>query len=240
MASQWAEAGRPAAFARVAGEAVAGPFAPATRTEPLRAPARVRSRRSKFRRDLSLVAKRLFDLSAACAGIVLLSWLMALIWVLVVTTSKGPAIFWSTRVGRHGQLFRMPKFRTLRVGVSVEPRESLKIVELDFTPVGKVLRRSGFDELPQLFSVLSGDMSVIGPRPLLVGDPGARERTKFPRALSLRPGMSGLAQVNGRNQISPRRKARLDALYARTVSLRGDLALVVKTVQVIVSGKGFV
>ncbi|MBX9745785.1 MAG: sugar transferase [Hyphomonadaceae bacterium] len=179
-------------------------------------------------------------MGVSSVALIVLSLVMALVWGLVVTTSKGPAIFWSTRVGRDGRHFRMPKFRTLRQGAALKPREALGVVEFEFTPVGKFLRRTGLDELPQLFSVLKGDMSLIGPRPLLASDPGARERTKFPAALSVRPGISGLAQVNGRNQVSPRRKARLDALYARSVSLRADLALMAKTVRVIVSGKGFV
>jgi O-antigen biosynthesis protein WbqP len=107
------------------------------------------------------------------------------------------------------------------------------------TFVGRALRRTGLDELPQLVSVLVGDMSLIGPRPLLVDDPGAAEREKFPDALDIRPGISGLAQVSGRNLVSPRRKARLDAFYARHPSLRFDMVLVARTLQVVVTGKGF-
>jgi O-antigen biosynthesis protein WbqP len=183
--------------------------------------------------------KRSFDVVASAAGLVLLSPLMALIWVLVVSTSPGPALHTSPRVGRFGRVFNMPKFRTMHVGGPSCAREDLNAAEQRITRIGRVLRRSGLDELPQLFSVLRGEMSLIGPRPLLINDPGARERAKFPDALDVRPGISGLAQVSGRNLVTPRRKARLDAFYARTKSLRLDALLMVRTAIVIITGKGF-
>jgi O-antigen biosynthesis protein WbqP len=164
---------------------------------------------------------------------------MALIWVLVVTTSPGPALHTSQRVGRFGRVFNMPKFRTMHVGGPSCAREDLGAAAQRITPLGRVLRRSGLDELPQLVSVLRGDMSLIGPRPLLLNDPGAKERAKFPSALDVRPGISGLAQVSGRNLVTPRRKARLDAFYARAASLRLDLVLLLRTLAVIITGKGF-
>jgi O-antigen biosynthesis protein WbqP len=117
-------------------------------------------------------------------------------------------------------------------------RETLECT-FEITPVGRFLRRFGLDELPQLVSVLGGDMSLIGPRPLLADDPGAIERANFPSALEVRPGISGLAQVSGRNFVPARRKARLDAFYARSASVGFDLILIVKTVGVVISGKGF-
>lgn len=197
------------------------------------------SYRSAIRRAVSLTGKRCIDIVVAGGACLVLLPVMALVALLVVSTSPGPALFWSTRVGYLGRPFEMPKFRTLRAGTAVQPREALTIAESDFTPVGKFLRRTGLDELPQLFSVLKGDMSVIGPRPLLAADPAARERLKFPSALMVRPGISGLAQVSGRNSVSPRRKARLDALYSRAASLRVDFVLMLKTVQTITSGRGF-
>jgi len=190
-------------------------------------------------RVLSLALKRAIDIAASVAGLILLSIPFVLIWLVVVCTSPGPALFWSIRVGRDGRPFRMPKFRTMRCGVSLRPREELVLREYDYTPIGRLLRRTSLDELPQLFSVIAGDMSIIGPRPLLASDPAARERLNFPAALSVRPGISGLAQVNGRNGVTPRRKARLDALYARSVCLRVDALLLAKTLVIIVNGKGF-
>jgi O-antigen biosynthesis protein WbqP len=127
----------------------------------------------------------------------------------------------------------------MRMDCPNRPREALPNANGQLTLVGRLLRRTGLDELPQLVSVLGGDMSLIGPRPLLVGDPGAVEREKFPDSMSIRPGISGLAQVSGRNLVSPRRKARLDAFYARKPSLRFDLMLMARTVWVVASGKGF-
>jgi O-antigen biosynthesis protein WbqP len=180
-----------------------------------------------------------FDITASLASLVMLAPLMAAIWLAVIATSPGPALYMSLRVGRHGNLFVMPKFRTMRLDSAVCARETFEAASEQITAVGKFLRRTGLDELPQLVSVFRGHMSFIGPRPLLLNDPGATERAKFPAALDVRPGISGLAQVSGRNLVTPRRKARLDAFYARNPSLRFDLVLLVRTVGVIATGKGF-
>ena len=172
-------------------------------------------------------------------ALILLLPLILFIWLLVIGTSSGPALHMSPRVGRYGRLFTMPKFRTMALGSRACAREALERGEEQITPLGRILRRTGLDELPQLACVLRGEMSFIGPRPLLADDPAIRERARFPRTLSMRPGISGLAQVSGRNMVSPRRKARLDALYARTASFGLDMALLARTLVVIVSGKGF-
>jgi len=183
--------------------------------------------------------KRLFDVLISGLCLIVLSPVMAIIWLAVVSTSRGPALFMSPRVGRYGRPFRMPKFRTMTVGSANCARETLIGADEQVTMVGRVLRRLGLDELPQLVCVLRGDMSLIGPRPLLPDDPGTIERVRFPAALTMRPGISGLAQVSGRNLVSPRRKARLDAFYARSASLSFDLHLMARTVSVVISGKGF-
>lgn len=185
------------------------------------------------------VLKRVFDIGASTLGLVVLFPLLAIIWLAVLATSPGPPLHTSLRIGRYGRPFKMPKFRTMHVGGPECPREQLADVDGRLTLIGRVLRRTGLDELPQLVSVLRGDMSLVGPRPLLVGDPGATERENFPDALGIRPGISGLAQVSGRNLVSPRRKARLDAFYARKPSLRFDVLLLARTVLVILTGKGF-
>lgn len=193
----------------------------------------------RTRRLSAAPLKRAFDIVISAAALVALSPLMAMIYVLVVTTTPGPALHTSPRVGRFGRVFMMPKFRTMYVGGPSCAREALDDAEQQITPVGRLLRRSGLDELPQLVSVLRGEMSLVGPRPLLTNDPATHERAKFPSVLDVRPGISGLAQVSGRNLVTPRRKARLDAFYARTASLRFDLILLMRTVAVIVTGKGF-
>lgn len=183
--------------------------------------------------------KRLFDVTAAVLALIVLSPLILFIWLLVIGTSSGPALHMSPRVGRYGRMFTMPKFRTMVLGSRTCARETLERGEEQITPLGRILRRTGLDELPQLACILSGEMSFIGPRPLLADDPAIRERAKFPRAFSVRPGISGLAQVLGRNMVSPRRKARLDALYARRASFGLDMVLLARTVVVVLSGRGF-
>lgn len=190
-------------------------------------------------RQVSLAGKRVFDILVASLGLAFGSPVFLAVWLLVISTSKGPALFWSERVGRDGRHFNMPKFRTLKTGTRVAPRESMQISDQEYTVVGKLLRRTSLDEMPQLLCVLTGDMSLIGPRPLLPSDPAARQRTLFPASLSVRPGITGLAQVSGRNAVTARRKARLDAFYARSLCLGVDLALLVKTLKVIVTGRGF-
>lgn len=184
--------------------------------------------------------KRLLDALVAASALFLLAPLMLLIWALVASSSQGPGLFWSRRVGRDGKLFWMPKYRTMAAGAPLSPREVLWQADDHITPLGAFLRRSALDELPQLFCVLRGDMSIIGPRPLLPEDPGVRARRQFPAALRARPGLSGLAQVVGRNCVSPRRKARLDALYAQSASLGLDMLIFWRTAGIVLTSRGFI
>ncbi|MBL8544360.1 MAG: sugar transferase [Hyphomonadaceae bacterium] len=184
--------------------------------------------------------KRLFDLALASTALLTLAPLLLLIWLAIRLTSTGPGLYWSARAGRGGRVFLMPKFRTMLASAPQTPRETLEAADTLVTPLGKLLRRWSLDELPQLFSILKGDMSFIGPRPLMPEDPAHIARLKFPASLAVRPGLSGLAQVRGRNLVSPRRKARLDALYARVRSGPLDIALIGRTAIVLVTGRGFI
>lgn len=183
------------------------------------------------------LGKRAIDLVFAMGLLILFAPLMSIIWCAVTLTSAGPGLHWSPRVGRGGRMFRMPKFRTMSADAPLGPRE-LFWHECEVTSLGQFLRRTSLDELPQLFSILCGDMSVIGPRPLLESDPAARARLAFPDALAVRPGLSGLAQISGRNQVTPRRKARLDAFYVRKMSFGYDLTLMIRTLMIVASGRG--
>ncbi len=185
-------------------------------------------------------AKRVIDVCIAGGALVALAPLMAALWLLVVLFNGGPGLFWSQRIGRFGQTFWMPKFRTMDARAPLSPRESLEGADGHITPLGSFLRRSSLDELPQLFCVLFGQMSLIGPRPLLPDDQAIFQRQSFPHAMLARPGLSGLAQVVGRNDVTPRRKARLDALYARTVSPRVDLFIFWRTAMIVLSGRGMI
>lgn len=183
--------------------------------------------------------KRAMDLLVAGSALIVLAPLMLLVWALVYVSSGGPGLFWSQRVGRNGRVFWMPKFRTMLDDAPLSPREVLQGAESHITPVGAWLRRSALDELPQLFCIVTGDMSIVGPRPLLASDPGVEARRRFPDAMSARPGLSGLAQVVGRNSVSPRRKARLDAFYARSASFGLDLIIFWRTVGIVLTSRGF-
>ena len=185
-------------------------------------------------------AKRAFDVIAAALLLALLLPAMAIIWLVVRATSKGPGLHWSERVGRDGVLFEMPKFRTMYADAPLAPREALANANDRITPFGRVLRRFSIDELPQLACVLVGQMSFVGPRPLLAIDPGTEARRSFPVVFSARPGLSGIAQVSGRNKLSSRRKARLDAFYARSGTAGMDVRILLSTVVVVMSGRGFV
>lgn len=183
--------------------------------------------------------KRAIDVLISGAALLVLAPIMLFVWLLVYVTSGGPGLFWSERVGRDGRAFWMPKYRTMSDGAPLSPREVLEGAEAHITPVGAWLRRSALDELPQLWCILKGDMSIIGPRPLLPNDPGVTARRHFPDAIVVRPGLSGLAQVVGRNSVSPRRKARLDAFYAREASIGLDLKIFWRTVGIVLTSRGF-
>ncbi len=201
----------------------------ATRARPAPLPLRAVSAR-----------KRIFDFTLAGVAFVILAPLLLLIWCAVRATSPGPGVYWSPRSGRAGRIFMMPKFRTMQAAAPQRPREALENADTYITPVGRFLRRTSLDELPQLVSVMRGDMSLIGPRPLLPSDPAQLARQDYPETLAMRPGMSGLAQVRGRNLVSPRKKARLDAFYARVRSGWFDIEIIGRTLLVLVSGRGFI
>lgn len=183
------------------------------------------------------VRKRCFDVVLASALLVALCPLLALVWIAVRLTSRGPGLFWSERVGFRNTRFMMPKFRTMTIDAPLMARERMQ-ASAPVTPLGRLLRRYSIDELPQLVCIVCGHMSFIGPRPLIASDPAQLARARFPEALSVRPGLSGLAQVRGRNFVAPRRKARLDAFYARTRSWRLDAAIIRHTINILVSGRG--
>jgi O-antigen biosynthesis protein WbqP len=182
--------------------------------------------------------KRLLDIAGALFVMIIGSPLYLAVWIAVRVTSKGPGIYWSQRLGRNGEAFWMPKFRSMCVDAPVIPREQLSSAHSHITPIGHFLRNSSLDELPQVWSILKGDMSIIGPRPLLPTDPGIRARWDFPEAMAVRPGVTGLAQVRGRNLVSPRLKARYDAFYARKGGWGLDASILWKTALVMLSRKG--
>lgn len=182
--------------------------------------------------------KRCFDLLAALAGLILLAPALFGLGLAVRLESKGPAIHWSKRVGRGNRLFAMPKFRTMRTGAPNVATHLLEDPAAWVTPLGRLLRRTSLDELPQLWSVLVGDMSLVGPRPALFNqDDLVTLRTEAGVHL-LRPGVTGWAQVNGRDDLPIPEKVQLDAEYLRNRSFFMDFKIILLTFVTAVSGRG--
>ena len=169
--------------------------------------------------------KRLFDLLLALFVVALFGLPMILVAIAVRATSRGPALYWSDRVGKGNRVFRMPKFRTMRVGTPAVATHLLKDPSVHLTPIGSFLRKSSLDELPQIWSILVGDMSFVGPRPALFNqDDLISLRTQF-GVHDLVPGLTGWAQVNGRDELPIPDKVRFDAEYLRRKSLLFDLKI---------------
>jgi len=177
--------------------------------------------------------KRCIDMLGAAILLVFLLPVMVGLYIAVSVTSEGPALFWSQRVGRKGRTFNMPKFRTMTVGSKVMARELATDDDCRLTPIGGLLRKSSLDELPQLWSIILGHMSFIGPRPLLPCDEGSVSRQEYAEIANIRPGITGLAQVNGRNLVNPRDKARYDVFYARRVCLILDVKILLPTFKIL-------
>lgn len=170
--------------------------------------------------------KRLFDLSVALAALLLLAIPILLVALLVKLTSSGPALYWSDRVGRRNVIFKMPKFRSMRVGTPAVATHLLANPDAHLTPIGSFLRKSSLDELPQLWSILIGDMSVVGPRPALFNQDDLIALRTEKGVDGLVPGLTGWAQVNGRDELPIPRKVELDEYYLHHRSLALDLRII--------------
>ncbi len=167
--------------------------------------------------------KRAFDvLLALIAGIFLLLPLV-IVASMVRLTSKGPALYWSDRVGRNNSIFKMPKFRSMRVGTPAVATHLLRNADAALTPIGSFLRKSSLDEIPQLWSILRGDMSFVGPRPALFNQHDLIELRTQCGVHQLVPGLTGWAQVNGRDTLPIPDKVALDQRYLQIHSFWMDL-----------------
>jgi O-antigen biosynthesis protein WbqP len=173
--------------------------------------------------------KRALDVAFATIGLLALSPIAALVALAVASTSRGPVLYWSDRIGRHGKVFRMPKFRTMRVGTPALATDKLADPRSHLTSIGGFLRASSLDEIPQLWSILRGDMSLVGPRPALFNQHALIRRRTELGIDALRPGLTGWAQVNGRDHATEDRKVELDAEYLRRASAALDLYIVLLT-----------
>jgi len=193
------------------------------------------------KRFRGMILKRTMDAAASLVGIAVLSPLWLLCAAMVRLSSRGPVLFAQQRLGRHGRPFRLLKFRTMYTGAADlrNPDGSAYTGPDDprVTPVGRFLRRTSLDELPQLVNVLRGQMSLVGPRPDQVDQ--LRFYTEVEkRKLAVRPGLTGLAQIGGRNRISWESRKALDVEYVKRQSLALDLAILAKTVPYVLLSRG--
>lgn len=173
--------------------------------------------------------KRLFDLTLALMLSVLLALPIALIALAIRLTSAGPAVYWSNRVGRDNKIFRMPKFRSMRTDTPAVATHLLQNPEQYITPVGKFLRKTSLDELPQLWSILVGDMSFVGPRPALYNQDDLIALRTDRGVHTLVPGLTGWAQINGRDELPIPQKVEFDAQYLQRRSFWFDLRIMALT-----------
>lgn len=194
------------------------------------------------------IAHRALDILIGLIALVFVLPLMVAIGVAIILDSRGPVLVRQYRIGRGMRPFRMLKFRSMVEGAEMLLQELAPVNEADgplfkmrrdprVTRVGRVLRRSSLDELPQLFNVIAGDMSLVGPRPPFPHEVESDVHRQHLR-LSCRPGMTGLAQIGGRSEISYDDMVRLDLRYARSRSLLLDLAILIKTVPAVLTRRG--
>jgi O-antigen biosynthesis protein WbqP len=183
-------------------------------------------------------SKRVLDILLSSLAIVLLSPLLLVLALVIRATSKGPILYWSERIGKNNRLFRMPKFRSMRIDAPQVPTHLLSNPSVFLTPFGSFLRRTSLDELPQLFSILTGDLSFVGPRPALFNqDDLVALRTE--RGIHmLVPGLTGWAQINGRDELPIPVKAQYDYEYLQRRSFKFDLYIIFKTAFKVVRGDG--
>jgi O-antigen biosynthesis protein WbqP len=182
--------------------------------------------------------KRWFDLLLAVLAAAVLA--LPLLWVALAVrlTSPGPALYWSDRVGRNNRIFKMPKFRSMRIDTPAVATHLLQNPEQWLTPIGSFLRKSSLDELPQLWSILMGDMSFVGPRPALYNQDDLIALRTSRGVHVLLPGLTGWAQINGRDELPIPQKVALDEQYLQQQSLWLDLKIIALTALKVIKKDG--
>ena len=182
--------------------------------------------------------KRIFDLALALVAALLLALPIFMLTLAVRLTSPGPALYWSDRIGRHNRLFKMPKFRSMRIDTPAVATHLLSNPEQWLTPIGSFFRRSSLDELPQLWSIFKGDMSFVGPRPALFNQDDLMALRTEKGVHTLVPGLTGWAQVNGRDEIPIPQKVELDVEYLKKQSLVFDVKILWMTALKVITKDG--
>lgn len=172
-----------------------------------------------------MILKRLFDLVLALIAILLLAPFFIVVWCAVRLTSPGFALYWSDRIGRHNHIFKMPKFRTMCIETPAVATHLMGDPSVYLTPMGSFLRKTSLDELPQLWSILKGDMSFVGPRPALFNQDDLIALRTESGVHQLVPGLTGWAQVNGRDELPIPEKVKLDVEYLHRQSFWFDIRI---------------
>ena len=182
--------------------------------------------------------KRVFDIFLGCLAALILFVPALLVAIAVRLTSKGPVLYWSDRIGRNNVIFKMPKFRTMRVGTPTVATHLLADAHSHLTPVGTLLRNSSLDELPQLWSILAGDMSFVGPRPALFNQQDLIALRTKQGVHILVPGLTGWAQVNGRDNLLIPKKVALDVEYMNRQGFWFDVQILLMTLLKVIQKDG--
>ncbi len=194
---------------------------------------------ASLRRRLYAATKRLFDILVSLCMLVVLLPVCILVAIVAAVDTKGNPFFVQTRMGRGNKPFKMVKFRTMSVNAPANVATyQLENAQAYISPVGGLLRKLSLDELPQLWNILKGEMSFIGPRPVVLTETALLELRTKNGAIAVRPGLTGLAQISGRDNVPVREKAQLDGQYARTMSLRTDLRIFFKTIGYVLHSRG--
>jgi O-antigen biosynthesis protein WbqP len=182
-----------------------------------------------IKRRKVLIMKRLFDLCVSLSAVMVLAIPIAVVAIMVKLTSKGSVLYWSDRVGKENIIFRMPKFRTMQVGTPAVATHLLTNPSSFLTPIGGFLRKSSLDELPQLWNIIKGDMSLVGPRPALFNQEDLIALRTEQGVHKLLPGLTGWAQINGRDELPIPEKVKLDAEYMQKQSFLFDFVILWRT-----------
>lgn len=182
--------------------------------------------------------KRLFDFIMSLLALLVFSIPMLIVALFIKLTSRGPVLYWSDRVGKNNAIFKMPKFRTMLVDTPVVATHLMSDPDRFLTPIGKFLRKTSIDELPQLWSILKGDMSIVGPRPALFNQDDLIALRTEKGVHILTPGLSGPAQINGRDELPIPVKVEFDEYYLKNRSFLFDLKIIVQTIFKAVKGDG--
>jgi O-antigen biosynthesis protein WbqP len=182
--------------------------------------------------------KRIVDLVLAAIAVMTLAIPILLVVIAVKLTSQGPALYWSDRVGRNNTIFRMPKFRSMKFGAPAVATHLLNNPDSYLTPIGSFLRKASLDELPQLWSILKGDMSFVGPRPALFNQSDLIMLRTNAGVHELTPGLTGWAQINGRDELPIPEKVALDLEYRNRQSMCFDIYIIVMTAMKVIRRDG--